>query len=51
MANDAGTACAIGCAAASVLDLSIMWTVVTVAALAAFGAAYEWEYTQPLLAA
>jgi hypothetical protein len=43
-----GVAGAIGCAASFVLNLSIMWTVVTVAALAAFGAAREWEYTATL---
>ena len=43
-----GAAGVIGCAAAFILNLSIFWTVGTVAALAAFGAAHEWEHTATL---
>ena len=39
---------AIGYAAAFALDLSTMWTVVTVAALATLGATCEWEDTATL---
>jgi hypothetical protein len=43
-----GVAGVIGCAAAFILDLPVLWAVVTVCAPAACAAVHEWEHTATL---